>query len=278
LPRRPIDVRKLVLNDLGGPVTSGNSFLSLLPGHSGGEMLLLALSAFAAGLGRGFSGFGNALIFMPLASAIVGPALAAPVLLIIDAIMAAGMLPNAWQLADRREVWIMSAGALIGIPAGTFILAVGDPLTLRWGIVLTVAVLLTVLISGWRFHSEPSPALTVGVGAVSGLFAGAAQLGGLPIVIYLLGRSISGAIVRANIVLYFAVTSVIAAVSYVASGLFTQSVIALAILAGPSYGVGLYLGSRLFGIASEATFRRACYALIFAAVIIGLPLFDAVTR
>ena len=241
-------------------------------------MLFLAVSAFIAGLGRGFSGFGNALIFMPLASKIVGPALAAPVLLVIDAIMAAGMLPNAWQLADRREVWMMSAGALIGVPVGTFILAVGDPLTLRWGIVLTVAILLTVLISGWRFRSEPSSQLTIGVGAVSGLFSGAAQLGGLPVVVYLLGRRISGAVMRANIVLYFAIASGFTAVAYMASGLFTQSVLGLAILAGPSYGLGLYLGSRLFGVASEITFRRICYALIFAAVIIGLPLFDSVTR
>ena len=257
---------------------SGGSFLSLFPSHSGWEMLLLAISAFVAGLGRGFSGFGNALIFMPLASAIVGPALAAPVLLIIDAVMAAGMLPNAWQLADRREVWIMSAGALIGVPLGTFILASGDPLALRWGIVLTVAILLAVLTSGWRLGGKPAPGLTVGVGAVSGLFAGAAQIGGPPLIIYLLGRGIPGAVVRANIVLYFAISTVFSGVSYLAGGLFTQAVIALAFFAAPSYGIGLYLGSRLFGLASEATFRRACYALIFAAVIVGLPLFDSVTH
>ena len=36
--------------------------------------------------------------------------------------------------------------------------------------------------------------------------------------------------------------------------------------------------SRLFGRASEATFRRACLGLIAAAVILGLPVLDDVLR
>jgi len=36
--------------------------------HSSGALLLLAVSAFVAALARGFSGFGSALIFVPLAS------------------------------------------------------------------------------------------------------------------------------------------------------------------------------------------------------------------
>jgi hypothetical protein len=43
----------------------------------------LLLTAFASGLGRGFSGFGSALIFMPLASAMIGAKLASPLMLII---------------------------------------------------------------------------------------------------------------------------------------------------------------------------------------------------
>src|ERR1700730_12593677 len=54
----------------------------LMAGRSGRELLFLLASAFIAGLARGFSGLGAALIFMPLASSVVGPKLAAPLLLI----------------------------------------------------------------------------------------------------------------------------------------------------------------------------------------------------
>src|SRR5262249_51906986 len=49
-----------------------------------------AISAFGAALVRGFSGFGSALIFVPLASTAIGPQAAAPLLLIIDGVAAAG--------------------------------------------------------------------------------------------------------------------------------------------------------------------------------------------
>jgi hypothetical protein len=61
-------------------------------------------------------------------------------------------------------------------------------------------------------------------------------------------------------------------------GVLTTSVIGLAILTGPAFGVGLWLGSQMFGLASEETFRRICYALIALAALVSLPVFDGVLR
>ena len=90
----------------------------MLDFHSGGvsvsALLALALIAFVAALARGFSGFGSALIFVPLASAVVGPRMAAPLLLIVDGILTVGFIPDAWRLADKREVGMMAVGATAG--------------------------------------------------------------------------------------------------------------------------------------------------------------------
>ena len=43
-------------------------------------------------------------------------------------------------------------------------------------------------------------------------------------------------------------------------------------------GLGLFIGSRLFGVADEAIFRRICYVLIAAAVVFSLPVLDGVIR
>ena len=80
---------------------------------------LLFLTALAAGLSRGFSGFGAALVFVPLASALVGPKLAAPILVIIDPLFASFMIPKALKLADKRDVSLMFVGAILGVPIGT---------------------------------------------------------------------------------------------------------------------------------------------------------------
>ena len=235
----------------------------------------LVLTAFAAGLSRGFSGFGAALIFVPVASRLVGPQLAAAILLITDAVMAAPMVFPAWQVMDRRAVGLMLIGGLVGIPLGTAALALGDPLTLRWIIVALAAVMLMLLLSGWRYRGTPHSNWTIGVGAVSGVFTGLAQIGGPPVVAYWLGGAAPAATARASIIVYFVASSVVGFVTYLVGGLLTAEVFSLSLLAGPAYGAGLWLGSRLFGNASDAQFRNASLVLIAIAVILGLPLWES---
>jgi uncharacterized membrane protein YfcA len=246
-----------------------------LPGFSLPQLAFVFCAALVAGLARGFSGFGGALIFVPLAGAATSPKIASGLLLVIDGLMTLGMVPDGFRRANRREVATMLAGALFGVPAGTALLALMPSTILRWIISALVLCLLVFLISGWRYHGRPKTPLTVGVGALAGLFGGAAQMSGPPIVAYWLGGAIAPLTVRANLVLYFALSTLISAASYLIGGILTVQVLALSVLIGPAYGLGLFFGSRLFGLASERTFRRICFSLIAAAALIGLPLFDS---
>jgi uncharacterized protein len=250
-------------------------FGEALPDHG---IYALVAAAFIAGMARGFSGFGAALIFIPLGGAIMGPKLVSPVLLVVDGFATMGMIPRAWHGANRREVFVMAIGAAFGVPAGTAVLALMDPITLRWIITVIAACLLALLISGWRYHGQPRPTLGAVVGLIAGLFSGAAQLGGPPVVAYWLGGKTNFTRVRANLILYFAISTVFSVVSYYASGLFVRTVFALTILVLPSYAVGLYGGSLSFGLAKESTFRAICYVLIGAAAIIGMPALDSMLR
>jgi uncharacterized protein len=247
------------------------------PDYTGTLALLLAVT-LAASLARGFSGFGAALIFIPLASALLGPKVAVPLLLVTDGVMTAGMIPSAFRKADRRDVVTMAVGGIVGIPTGIWVLTTLDPLTLRWGIVGLATVMLALLISGWRYHGRPHPALTVAVGLVSGFFSGAAQIGGPPVVAYWLGGTIPAATVRANIVLYFAITSVIAAIGYVWGDLITRQTLLLALIIAPVYGFGTWAGSRMFGLASDQTFRRICLSMIALATVVSMPVLDGWLR
>lgn len=241
-------------------------------------LLLLIAITLAASLARGFSGFGAALIFVPLVSALLGPQVAVPLLLVTDGIMTAGMIPAALKTADRRDVLIMALGALIGVPSGTLLLTSLDPVTLRWGIVVLAALMLVVLVSGWRYLGRPKPPLTILVGLVSGVCSGAAQIGGPPVVAYWLGSQSPAVVVRANIIFYFAISTLIAAVGYIWGGLITLHILALAVIIAPFYGFGTWAGSRMFGLASERTFRRICLAMIAFATLISMPLLDSFLR
>jgi uncharacterized membrane protein YfcA len=234
--------------------------------------------AFVSGTARGFSGFGSALIFMPLASGMAAPRLVAALLLIIDFVAAAPLIPNAWKHADRKATAVMVSGALIGVPVGTYFLSRLDPVTTRWIISAFVVALLMLLLSGWRYRGKEHAALSVGVGAVSGFCSGLAQTGGPPIVGYWLGRPLPSVVARANILLFFGASDFFSVVSYSLTGLITADAIRFSFLVGPVYGIGVWFGARLFGRASETLFRAICHALIAAAIIIGLPALDGMLR
>src|SRR6195256_5413213 len=150
--------------------------------------------ALVSGTARGFSGFGAALIFMPLASSMATPRLVAALLLVIDFIAAAPLVPNAWKHADRKATAVMVFGALIGVPIGTYFLSRLDPVTTRGIISGFVFALLLLLVSGWRSRGKDHASISIGIGSLAGFCSGLAQTGGPPIVGYWLGRPIPSVI------------------------------------------------------------------------------------
>ena len=255
------------------------SLSGLIPADVGTTVAIaICAVALVAGTARGFSGFGAALIFMPLASSLAAPRLVAALLLIIDFVAMAPLIPNAWRQADRKATAVMVAGALVGVPIGTYFLTRLDPVTTRWIISGFVFALLLLLLSGWRYRGKDHAAVTVGVGGMSGFCSGLAQTGGPPIVAYWLGRPLPSSIARANIMLFFAASDIFSMVSYAVTGLITVESIGFALIVGPVYAIGIALGAALFGRASETMFRAICYGLIAAAVVFGLPALDGVLR
>jgi hypothetical protein len=206
------------------------------------------------------------------------PRLVAALLLMIDFVAAAPLVPNAWKQADRNATAIMVLGALVGVPIGTYLLSRLDPVTTRWIISAFVCALLLLLLSGWRYRGKDHAVISIGVGGLSGFCSGLAQTGGPPIVGYWLGRPIVAKVARANILLFFGASDVFGAVSYAVSGLITPQALGFSLIVGPIYAVAIWLGAKLFGRASEKLFRAICYGLIALALIVGLPALDGIIR
>ncbi len=171
----------------------------------------------------------------------------------------------------------MASGALFGVPLGVWLLSKADPLALRWGLAAIIAAALVLLISGWRYRGRPTEArAAAGVGVLGGVLSGAAQIGGPPIATYWLSTALSPEVVRANLVLYFAISHRVLGHRLPCRRADNWGLLMLALLIGPAYALGMFIGSRLFGVASEATFRWLCYALIAIATVVSLPILDTV--
>ena len=243
------------------------------------SILVAALAvSLLAGFVRGFSGFGGALIFVPLISALYDPARAGPTLLIVDVLLTLPLTIRSAGRCDWREIAPMAIAGGLFTPVGVWAMTTSDPVALRWAICGAVAVILALLVSGLRYAARPPLGATVAVGAVSGVLGGAAQLSGAPVAAFWLGGPGERAKIRSNLIVFFALVSIVSGLSFWKAGLFTGDVGRLSLWLGPAYGLGILLGARWFVGASDVTYRRAAYAVIAFAAIASAPLFDGLWR
>ncbi|ADZ69344.1 sulfite exporter TauE/SafE family protein [Polymorphum gilvum] len=241
--------------------------------------LWLAIATLTlAGLVRGFAGFGAGMIYMPVAASLMPPPIAAASFLVLDSVVALPLVVRAARICDWKTVTPTVVGAVLFVHAGAWLLANTDVLLLRWTISALVIALLALLVSGWRYHGTPTRPVSFGVGAVAGVLGGVSQVSGPPVVAFWLSGTQSPAIVRANLIMFFALASLGSYVAYWLAGFFTLDVLRLIALGFPAYALAIFLGSRGFGKANPALYRVIAYTLIAVAALTSLPILDGLLR
>ena len=251
------------------------SMLALIRDAAGTDVLIgLMVAGIVAGLVRGFSGFGAAMIFVPVASALTDPATAVILLFVIDELLTIPMVVSATRRCSWREVLPLSIGALFTVPIGVWLLVAVDPTAMRWVISILILVVVGVLATGWRWSRPPNLASTVAVGGASGLTGGMTGLGGPPVILFWMAGPDRPSVLRANVFVFLAFVGVFNLVGYVVGGLITAERLALGLALIPAYGLALLLGARLFRYATPGFFRGLAFGLCALAALTSLPLFD----
>jgi uncharacterized membrane protein YfcA len=242
------------------------------------RLALAAMIAFASGLVRGFSGFGQGMVYVPLIAALYGPRLAVTTILLIDFICSIPFLVPALPHVRWRQMLPLVGAAALTIPLGTMALLHVDPSPLRWAIAIAIMVCVTLLASGWRYRGSPGLPVTLGVGAASGILGGAIQIPGPPVILFWLSGTLSAVAVRANFIAYFALFDVFSVAVYGWSGLLTNDIFGFGLLMLVPFLVGAAGGTMVFAFVSDRNYRSAAYVIILFAAISSLPLFDRFLR
>src|SRR3546814_18161785 len=82
------------------------------------RFLWLAAAAALAGLVRGFSGFGAAMVFVPLAGVVVRPEVAVPLLFVADNLATLHITMPSFRRCCWAEILPLAAGAGLPFPLG----------------------------------------------------------------------------------------------------------------------------------------------------------------
>ena len=219
-------------------------------------LLVAGVIAGVAGIVRGITGFGGAMVMAPPLALLLGPKLAVPVILVLESVAAAPMLVQTRHLVHWKMIGAILLAACATVPLGVMALVAIDPTIIRRLIAITVIVFAFILLRGWRYAGRPRLATSVGLGAVSGTMLGATSIGGPPVILYLLSGPDSIETTRANLTLYVAVSSLIGAIMLWHQGVFDARAGWTSVWLAPAYYVGLLVGLRLFPRFTDTRFRQ----------------------
>lgn len=237
-------------------------------------ILFLAGGAFLAGIVRGFSGFGTAMVYLPVAAQVLSPFAALTTLIAMDLVGPLIHVPRALREGQPADVLRLSAGALVAVPMGVWVLSRVDAEMFRWAVSLIALVLLTLLAAGVRYRGRLDPPLVFGTGALGGLLAGSVGLPGPPVIMLYMASSLPASAIRANLMLYLILADLIMAFVLWMNGYLLATAALLGALMILPYTLGNWAGALAFRPAAERFYRAAAYAIIAGSALMGLPLWD----
>jgi len=242
---------------------------------AGSAVWLIAVTGLA-GLVRGFSGFGTALVFLPLSALVLHPVAALVLLLLLDIGGPLVNLPRALAEGQPRQIALLSAGMILGLIPGVAILLILPPEAFRWGVSLVALAAAGLLASGWRWRGSRGPGVQAGVGALSGFLGGSTGLSGPPVVLYYLASRAPAAVVRANMILYLFAVDLALLALLALRGQIGAGMLGAAVLLMPAFLLANAAGAAAFHAlrGPERVYRLAALVLIGAAAVTGLPLWD----
>ena len=234
----------------------------------------LLLTIAIAGLVRGFTGFGTALIFVPVAGQFLPPQQIILLVTITGIFSNAVLLPRAWRSADRAEVGLLAGVAVLTVPVGLWALRQVDPLVIRWVVAAVASVTLLAVITGWQWRGRLGRSGLGVIGGSAGFFGGMTGLTGPVVIMFYLANARSAEKVRANTILFLASLDVVIITYLLLQGQMTWLVVTVGILLAMPYMLTSLIGQRLFDPSLERMYRVVAYCVVGLAVLTGLPLFD----
>lgn len=224
----------------------------------------------AAGLMRGFSGFGSVMLTAPLLAMLYGPVQMIVIVMVMEICISLSLVAGAVRHAEWRFVGAMSLAAGIAMPFGSLLLTSVPPDLLIRGIAAVVLAFVALLWSGWRYHGRKRLGITLALGGVSGAMIGATSMGGPPVLAYMLAGRDSATVNRANIIVYFTVLEGILLAVMLARELIGFDGLVRGAVLTPGFLVAGYLGARCFRSSSELLYRRVALLTLTAIALFGL--------
>lgn len=225
----------------------------------------LAAAAFA-GLLRGTTGFGSALVLAPVLANLFSATEAVALSLMLGAFGSLQLLPRYLRHVEVPSVRLIGAAGLLHLLPGVSLLHIVDPEWMRRGLAITTLATATLLLVLPAYQGLRGRGPCVVAGALGGLIMGSTSMGGPPIVLYLVSRPGSSDQKKANVILVVGALELGAIALLVVSGGLNLATCVRFVTLLPVFVAGTFLGERIFRERLTVRYRQV---MLFALIAVG---------
>lgn len=234
-----------------------------------GAAAFMAVAVLGSAFVRGYSGFGFSALVISAAGLVTNPLHFVAVVVLCEALMSLQAWRGIGAYVDWRRVWLLMAGAAIGMPLGLWALTSISENAARAAISGYVLIMCLVLLAGWKLGRELRGPSNFWAGVTSGL-ANAPGMGGLPVVAFFAAQPMQAQVFRATLVAYFPLLDIYSAPLYFWHGMVSWDTLWASLLALPMVFLGNWLGSRHFLNTDPQDFRKFAIGLLALLATLGL--------
>lgn len=228
-------------------------------------------ATFVAGIVRGFTGFGTALVYLPVAAQFLPPVAAVVALVAMDILGPLPNIPTAMKAGHKKDLLRLFGGVVFALPLGLWALTSVDPDLFRYAVSILALTMLAVLGAGLRYRGAVTPPLVVGIGGAGGFLGGAAGLPGPPVILFYMASPHGAAAIRANTMLYLFGFDIILLMYLAFADRLEAFPVVLGLLLFVPAALGNLVGASVFDPDRERVYRTVAYVIIAASAISGLP-------
>jgi hypothetical protein len=223
---------------------------------------IIGIAFLAAGC-QSLTGFGSALVAVPLLSLYLDAKLAVVISTFLSTIVSTPLIFQVRRQLHIMKVMPLAIGGVVGVPVGVVILKLvdADVLKILVGAVVILASALLFLAPRLTFGGRNTLSGLV-TGALSGLLRASTSMAGPPVVLYTLSHENDIEEFRSTVLGVFLVTGIIALPGLIIADLVSRDAVIAALVALPGMAAGLLVGTHLRSRVQPAFFRTLVLAVL----------------
>jgi uncharacterized membrane protein YfcA len=221
------------------------------------------ISILLASFIQGITGFGFALIAVPLLSLFI-PEIRniTPIIVIYSLLTNIIIVYKSRHYIDFKKIIPLVIFGIIATPIGTYILLYVKVNTLKIIIGLIITITAFAMFKNFKIKIK-NESISYGiVGLLSGFLNGSTGLSGPPVVLFLTNQNTDKEVFRANLTFYGIATNIFAIIFFIAEGIVNISVLNFTIIYLPALIIGVFVGIKISTKINEIIFRNLTIYLI----------------